>query len=317
LTFVFGCSLCVATSAAAQRLPFERSFDVGAAPRLDVSTMRGKIDITVGEPGRIVVGGAVTVRVAWDVPANAVDIARKIADSPPIERDGSTIRLRPPAERADQRAVTINYQVRVPPDTEVISISDSGATSVDGVQGSVSVRTQSGAIELNRLGGKTEVTTGSGAVRVDTIAGGLTVKTASSAISAEAIGGTVHVRTGSGAVDLGLARGGDVDVETASSAIRVRGAKGSLSAVTQSGRITIEGAPAAAWKISTGSGGVDLSLGDSGFDVDASSRSGSVTVEGARPQGSVSQRRVAGKIRGGGSLISVESRSGSIRFKLP
>ena len=82
-----------ATPAVAQRLPFERSFAANEPLSLDVSTIRGKIDVTAGEPGRVVITGAVTIRVGWDVPANAADLARNVADHPPIERDGGTVRL--------------------------------------------------------------------------------------------------------------------------------------------------------------------------------------------------------------------------------
>ena len=48
-------SVGIASPALAQRFPFERSFDVSGPSALDVSTIRGKIDVTVGEPGRVVV----------------------------------------------------------------------------------------------------------------------------------------------------------------------------------------------------------------------------------------------------------------------
>ena len=38
-------ALSIAAPAAAQRFPFERTYDVGAAPVIDVSTTRGKIHL--------------------------------------------------------------------------------------------------------------------------------------------------------------------------------------------------------------------------------------------------------------------------------
>src|SRR5262245_58575220 len=115
-----------AAPALAQRLPFERTFEIGGESKLDVSTIRGKIDVTAGEPGRVVVSGPVTVRTGTSLPWNALALAKKIAAYPPIERDGSTIRLRPPSGDDERRAVTVNYQVRVPPDAHVLTVSDSG-----------------------------------------------------------------------------------------------------------------------------------------------------------------------------------------------
>jgi hypothetical protein len=219
-----------ATTARAQRFPFERTFDVQGVSTLDVSTMRGKIEVVAGAPGRIVVTGAATVRVAWDSPSNAVELARGVAEHPPIERDGNTVRLRPPSDPAEQKATTVNYTVRVPPDTEVRSDSNSGATTIRGVAGAVAARTQSAAIAVGSLGANATITTGSGAVTVDGVKGTLRVTTSSSGVSARALEGDVHVRTSSGAVDATLAGRGGVDVQTGSSAIAVHGARGGVIA---------------------------------------------------------------------------------------
>ena len=313
---VLGCTIGVVAPAFAQRLPFERSFDITDGARLDVSTIRGKIDVTVGDPGRVVVAGTVTVRIGWDVPANAADIARKVADQPPIERDGSTIRLRPPADNAHQRAVTVAYQVRVPRDTEVVTVSDSGATTIRDVAGAVSVRTQSGAIELHQLGATASVTTGSGGVSADGVGGALNVTTSSSAFTGRSMNGNVRVRTSSGAVDVGLSGPGDVDIETSSSAIRIAGLRSALRATTQSGRVIVEGAPAGTWKVSTGSGSVELSITAPAITIDATSGSGSVRLDGSHVEGTISKRRLEGTVGGGGTPVTIASRSGSIRLTI-
>src|SRR5262245_17208910 len=96
------------SAALAQRFPFERTFDASPPLTLEVQTIRGKIDVSVGEPGRIVVAGAATVRIGWKTPVNAAELARKIADRPPIERSANSIRLRPPANADERDAVTLN-----------------------------------------------------------------------------------------------------------------------------------------------------------------------------------------------------------------
>jgi DUF4097 and DUF4098 domain-containing protein YvlB len=305
---------CFASPAFAQRLPFEQRFDITESAVLDVSTIRGTIDVVGGEPGHVVVAGTVTVRIGWGVPADAVAFARKVADDPPVERAGNTFRLRPPSEDAERRAVTIAYQVRVPSDTDVVAVSESGATTVGDITAPVTVRTQSGAIKLTHLGGTAGVSSGSGSITIDGVTGLLTVTTRSSAIRGTSIGGGFQVRTMSGTVDAALTGTGDVDVETSSSAIRVRGARGGLKAATGSGRVTIEGAPGAAWQVATGSGGVDLELAASASCVvDATTRSGSVRLAGFAPD-SVSKGRATGTIRNGGPSANVTSRSGSIRI---
>jgi DUF4097 and DUF4098 domain-containing protein YvlB len=305
---------CSATPVLAQRFPFEQRFDARDAAMLDVSTVRGQIDVEVGPPGQVLVTGTVTVRIGWNVPTNAVEIARRLADKPPIERAANTFRLRPPTDATDRRAVTVAYQVRVPPDTTVLAVSESGETTVRGVSGPVTVRTQSAAIELTDLGGTAGVVTGSGAVTIDGVAGLLTIRTSSSAIRATSLAGGVRVRTMSGSVDAALTGTGDVDVETQSSAIQVRGARGGVHAATQSGRVTIQGAPGAPWDVATGSGAIDLDFAPSArFTLNASTRSGSVRLEGVAPT-SESKGRATATAGAGGPTVGATSRSGSIRI---
>jgi len=310
--------LMVPRTAFAQRFPFEQTLDVSGPTKLDVSTLRGKIEVTVGAVGRVVVNGDATVRVGWDVPTNAAELARSVAAAPPIERDGNIIRLRIPADSATQRAVTISYRVQVPPDTDVHSVSNSGETSISGVAASVDVRTQSGAIDLKALAGVVLVFTGSGAVSVDGVNGALTVTTSSSAFRGTGLGSSLRLRTRSGDVGATFVGPGDVDVETGSSAIRLSGVRGGAAVKTQSGRVTVQGVPSRDWVATTGSSSVDFQVEPgAGVSLDASSRSGSVVVEGETVRGSVSKRAVKGEIGGGGgSVMRIRTGSGSIRVRL-
>jgi hypothetical protein len=316
---VFG-AMCLAGAApaSAQRFPFEQTIAVDQPVILDAETVRGKIDVVAGEPGRVVIAGTVTVRVGWDVPLNAEALAKQVASAPPIVRSGNTIRLGIPTDPAALRAVTIAYQVRVPVTTEVHTTSESGATTVRGVSGAVEVRTQSAAIDLASLSGAVNVTTGSGAVMVNDIKGTLTVRTESSGFTGRSLGSSLSVRTQSGQVDADLTGTGDVDVETGSSGIRVRGARGALTIKTQSGQIVVEqGAPSRPWAVTTGSSRVDLAVdAGTGLTIDAESRSGQVLVEGAAVKGEVERHRVAGTIGAGGPLVRVNTGSGAIRIRV-
>lgn len=308
--------IAVAQPALAQRVPFERSFAVNAPVIVDAETGQGKIEIVAGERGRVVVRGAATVRVGWNVPANAADLARQVAADPPIAQQGGTVTLRDPANSTIRRAVVINYVVEVPRETEIKASSDSGATSVRGVAGSVRVRTQSAAIETSDLGGAATLTTGSGAISASRIAGAVTVETSSSAFTGRGLGSSLRVSTQSGAVDAELTGTGDADVETASSAIRVIGLRGRLTAKTQSGKIVVSGTPRGEWKATTSSGAVDVGVAHgTALTIDANSRSGSVVVEQMRVEGSVDKRAVKGTVNGGGAGLRISTGSGAIRVK--
>jgi hypothetical protein len=308
-------TLSIAAPAAAQRFPFERSYDVGQAPVIDVSTIRGKINIRTGEPGRVVVAGAVTVRVGLTVPVNAVDLARQLAEKPPIDQSGDRLRLRPPADRGDTRAVTVNYDVRVPPNSQVIAVSDSGAIDMRDVRGRVEVRTQSSAITLMSLGAA-DVDTGSGEVRLDGASGAVRITTSSSAITARGLSGGLHARTGSGRVIASFTGAGAVNIGTKSSAIELNGVSGPLTTITESGRTTISGVPSAEWDVSAGSGSIDVDF-DSAVNATlrASTGSGSVDTPERMVSGSIEKRRVDGAIGAGGPVVRLASRSGSVRVR--
>jgi DUF4097 and DUF4098 domain-containing protein YvlB len=309
--------LAVAGPAGAQRLPFERAIDVTPGATLDVSTFRGKVDITADDVPQVRVQGTVTVRLGFDVPANALELAQRVADRPRIEVAGNVVRLRPPVDSDELRAVTVSYVVRVPRDTRVIITTDSGAITLDDVAGSVAVTTQSSSIALSRLGGKTEVKTGSGEVKVDRAEGGLSIVTQSSAITARGLRGAFDARTQSGAVRATFVGPGGADVETGSSGIQIDGLAGPLTVRTQSGRVEVRGAPAGTggWNIVTGSSSVEIALDAAArMTLDATTHSSNIRLDDVTVDGTVMKGRVSGTVGGGGPTVRIATRNGSIRI---
>jgi hypothetical protein len=117
-------------------------------------------------------------------------------------------------------------------------------------------------------------------------------------------------------VDATLSGPGDVDVETSSSAIALHGVSGALATSTQSGRTRVQGFPRGDWSVSAGSGSVDVTFDSPGsLSLDAASGSGSVRASGMIVDGAISKRQIVGHIQGGGPLVRVASRSGSIQIR--
>ncbi len=289
-------TLAFAAPALAQRVTFTRTFDVGAAPALEVTTGRGKIAVRTGAPGRIVVNGLVTVRVGVDVPSDAVQIAQRIAAAPPVHHDGDRVVLATPTESRERRAVTVSYEVEVPPASRVTTTSESGETAIAGVQGPLSVKTQSASVTVQRTAGHATIETGSGAVTLDGMSGPTRVTTQSSGVNATAVGGSLRVETGSGAVDIAMSGPGPTHVRTSSSGVRLRGLTGAADIETGSGRVELTLAPRAALRL------------------DLSTASGSVSLDDVDVDGTVEKRRVSGVVGSGDALARVVSRSGSIKL---
>lgn len=289
-------TLALAAPALAQHVPFTRTFDVGATPALEVTTGRGKIAVSAGAPGRIVVNGLVSVRVGVDVPTDAVTIAQRVAAAPPVRHDGDLVVLSTPTDGRERRAVIVSYEIQVPPATRVTTTSESGATTVAGIEGPLAATTQSAAITVQHTRGDATIGTGSGAVKLDDIGATTRVTTESSSVTAADVRGSLRIETGSGAVVVGLSGPGPIHVRTSSSSVRVRGLAGAADVETGSGRIDVTLASRASAR------------------VDLSTRSGSVTLGGVDVDGTVEKRRVTGSVGSGGELVRLVSRSGSIRL---
>jgi hypothetical protein len=305
--------MAFAWPAAAQRVGFERTFDTPTAVTVDVSTLGGRIELRTGAPGQVVVRGTATVRIAYNVPANAPELAKQIAANPPLERAGDIIWLRPPSDPAQRRAATVAYDVLLPPGTVVRAKSDSGEIVATDLSGNATLRTESGRIDVMTSGSDLAVTTGSGAVSIHGAAAGLTVTTSSSAIGIHDARGDVRVKTQSGAVTIDLAPSADVEVETGSSAIAVSGARNRLAARSQSGAIRVAGQTGAAWDIRTGSSRIELAVSRAGSAAFAlSSRSSDVSIPRDLVTSSVSKGHVEGTLGNGANRVTAESGSGRI-----
>jgi len=81
--------------ALAQRLPFQKSFDAAGVTTLDVSTIRGKINIVSDETGRIQIAPqacSVTISCMGRLNSSAVRKISSIASAPAISRLNAPIR---------------------------------------------------------------------------------------------------------------------------------------------------------------------------------------------------------------------------------
>ena len=310
--------VCVsfASPAWAQRIRFERSFETTGPAVLDVSTMAGKITVTAGPAGRVTVQGTATVRVGFGVPQNGLELAQRVAANPPIRQAGNDLRLSVPTDDAERRWVVVAYEITVPRDTRVTATSDSGAVSIADVAGSVSVRTQSSAIALQRLGSDVQVDTGSGAVTATEVGGPVSVTTASSAITLRGLRSALKVRTRSGAVIADVAPGSDVDIETDSSAMTLSGGARRLRLASGSGRIHVTGQPTGNWSVNAGSGHVELMLAtQTQASIDFSARSGTIAVPGTVTTTTATKQRVIGAIGSSDARVVVNAGRGGIALR--
>lgn len=289
----------VPTLAAAQPLTFERRLTVGASPSLDVTSGSGNITVRGGDGTGIVVKGTVTARSGWGAPPNAVELAKRVADAPPIVQNGDAVRVGHIADEATRNAVSIAYEITAPAGTVVAASSGSGSISVTSV------------------GRNVQAKTGSGNIAVASIGGAVTLRTGSGDIVAKEVKQAADLSTGSGDITATLTGKGDVRANSGSGSIQLTGVTGLVTASSASGNVHVNGRPTGDWKLSAASGDVLVQLpSEQGFTLDATTSSGDLDVAGPLSvQGKIEKRRIQGTVRGGGPTLRVSTASGDIAVR--
>ena len=295
---------------------FERTLDVSGPVTLDVQTGSGSIQIRRGATTQVRVVGHIRAQRGFWNSSSGEDRVREIEAAPPVEQAGNTIEIGQFDRREMDRNVSISYELLVPADTSVRSRTGSGSHDIDALRGPVQAETGSGRIRVGEIARGVSVSTGSGSIEVLGAGEGLEASTGSGSVTARQIVGHARTRSGSGRIAVAFSGAGDGDFNTGSGTITVTGASGRLRAHAGSGTIAIEGAPASDWSIDTGSGGITVKLPPTAaFNLDAQTGSGSITTSHpVETVGSISKRRIQGRVRGGGPRVEVSASSGSIRL---
>ena len=203
------------------------------------------------------------------------DEVRQVVANPPIEQTGNIVRIG--AMRQNWRGISISYDIEAPGNAFLNASSGSGNINNDGVGENASLHTGSGNIHATGLRGGFTASTGSGEIYVE------------------------------------QAGQGDAKASTGSGNIELRNLRGGLTARTGSGDLKIGGTPASLWQVHTGSGNVELWPGNTGFDLNASTGSGSVHSDHPISEQTGSHHHVTGRVNGGGPEVRVSTGSGDIR----
>jgi hypothetical protein len=277
MKYWFSVAAAVLTLAALPALASEATFDrnLSVTGRVELSVSTGSGSIHISRGSGNQVHIYGHVHSNWN--SDNEQRVREIAANPPIEQTGNIIRIGQHHE--NMRNISIDYEIQAPADSFLEAGSGSGDIKVDGVGDNAKLNTGSGSIHATGLQGGYTVGTGSGNIYVE--------------------------QTGQG----------DVKAQTGSGSIELKGVHGGLRANTGSGGIKVAGSPTMDWKLETGSGSIEFWPGDTGFDLDASTGSGSVhSDQEMAVQGSFDRHHIVGKIHGGGPTVRMETGSGDVRI---
>ena len=333
----------LATPAAGETLreQSERDLDAAGIASLAVENPRGAVSVSPAS------GSSIRVSALKIVRAHDVETAREFARETQVllSTQGGRCRIavRYPQHRQvrvglwqmmsgdfEFPGVEVRLALTVPRELPVSLRSTSGDLTTDELGGRQELDTVSGGIAVNVAGGAVRATTTSGDVRISA-RGAARLRSVSGNLTAEEVGGPLDAHTTSGELVVMVAQD-SLDLGTVSGDIRVERAPRGIVATTTSGRIDMRSA-AGVVRLSTSSGDVDVRLVAPLTRVEVSSSSGDIaarladglscTVELRTSNGtldtsvpleasSVTRHRVAGKVRGGTTPVVLRSSSGDI-----
>jgi DUF4097 and DUF4098 domain-containing protein YvlB len=278
-----------------------KSFKVGASGTLDISNVSGNVIVTEGGTDTIVVDAVKKFRGA------AADAKAQFALA--------TIEMAERAGRVEVKTVytarntkvSIDYAVTAPAGTSVFAHSMSGDVKVTNIKGEVRADTMSGDVTAIATPGATYLHTVSG----DATGSGIDTQN------------ELRVSTISGTVRLTGVKARSVDADATSGDVALTNVFCDRATVKAfSGDITYTGslAKTGRYQFNSQSGDIQLTLsGTEGFELDASSFSGSVrsdfpvTVPPGQPVGGQGVRKsVRGIVGSGGATLSIRAFSGDI-----
>jgi DUF4097 and DUF4098 domain-containing protein YvlB len=299
-------------AAASSEGTFQRTLQVTGPVNLDLTTGSGNVNVRTGSSSEV----QVTARIKatnW-LGGDADERIKRIEANPPIQQSGNDIRIGHIDDSELLHNISISYDLVVPPETQLHSHTGSGSQSVEGLRRPLEIESGSGSLKVSDIADMVRAQTGSGGIEIDQVKGNVRTKTGSGSIRATGIAGGFEGHTGSGHITMEQTASGSVRADTGSGGMELRGVRGSLDAEAGSGNITAEGNPIGSWTVHSGSGGIRLKLAsDAGFDLDAHTSSGSISVsQPVTVQGTLGRKELRGKVRGGGVPVQVETGSGNI-----
>jgi hypothetical protein len=256
---------------------FSRTLAVTGPVTIETSIRTGMIRVRRGEDGEVVIRGALRARgsgLLWGSREEQVD---RLAANPPVLQNGNSISIGDFRDRWMLRRLDLMVEITAPAATRLRALSDSADLRVRGIEGPVECETDSGEIELASIGSDVRATSDSGTISIYLVAGGVEASTDSGDIEALEIAGRIEARTDSGAIHVWQT------------------VPAPLHAESDSGSVTVKLAPTGGYtvRVRTDDGRIDLP------EIAVTSQS---------------RRETEGLLRGGGSVVDIETDSGDIQI---
>ena len=257
------------------QIAFERTLAVTGPVTLDVSANSGVIRVQGGEAGSVRIRGVARAKSSFFIWGDLSGRMRRIGVDPPIAQDGNAIGVGDVTDRWLLRGINLLIEIVTPADTEVRALADSGDIRIEGIDGPVECETDSGEINVGSIRSEVRAKSDSGGIHIQLVKGAVDAQSDSGHIEALEVEGTIDANTDSGDIRLW---------QTAAAPVCAR---------ADSGRIRVKLA-------SSG-----------GYSIRARTDHGRIDLPVLTRQ-RLSRHEFEGDVRGGGSVVDLETDSGDI-----
>ena len=272
-----------------------KSFNVEGTAKLHVETSDANIRVTVWE------GATVAARITtqgWKIGGDGINIVdRQTGDQIDVE-----VRFPRHMFQMNWRNKRVDIEIKVPRNADLDLHTGDGNVEVQGVKGTILVRSGDGKLNLSELEGTLRASTGDGNIDMRNARGDVTLHTGDGRIDVAGIDGSLRAETGDGRVQVN----GRFDV------LEVKTGDGGIEAMA------IEGSKLETdWRLNTGDGDLTLRLPATiAANVELQTNDGSIDFDmPVTISGRVGKQQVHGQINGGGRLLSLKTGDGSIRLE--
>jgi len=284
---------------------FAKTEALAKTGKLYLSNVSGQIDIAVWKEAQVKIEAVKTSK------AGTAAKAKENADKVTIEvtKEGDLVRVEtkyPKREGGgfwggDRINVSVDYKVWVPDQAAVELKSVSGDVTVEPLGGKAKVDCVSGNVKLAGAAG-VEIDLKSGDVKVENVGGDAFIETMSGNIDVTRIKGSIEAGAVSGDIELrDVSEARSVDVKTISGNVVY------IGSIQAGGR----------YELKTHSGDVRFTIpADSAFDFEANTFSGDIDSDfEIKVVGKISQKEIHGTVGKGGATITLKSFSGNVDLK--
>lgn len=279
---------------------FEKSVTLAKDGEITLSNVSGEIEVKSWNKAEVKIDALKVSR------ALSLSQAKEKAQEVEIEvkKEGNTLRINTkfPKRIFKSVKVSVHYSLMIPPKASIKVKSVSGSITLEEIGGTVKVNAVSGNIEVMDAKEGVDCQTVSGHLMIQDVKGDAELKTVSGKITLERIQGSIEAETVSGGIELREVSKAKV--------VKVK---------VLSGRIIYEGeiSPDGEYRLKSFSGRVEIIIpSDSAFDLEADTFSGKINSDfEIKILGTISKRKIQGEVNGGGAELSLSTFSGNIYLR--